>query len=231
MRRAYFVDDFYFVTMAKGILKHPARPYDFVSDDAGIGNVAWERGQAPRMVNPPLFHYFLAGVIKMWGDAVWKLRTASLIFPLISLYAAYFLGKRFVKNSFAAASLLAITPAFWLTSYALLIDSALLAFFLAALECFIAGHEKKRMGFLALSGVLMGAALADKIYRLPYYPRGHRLAWASLETVLGQRDRARAGDLRRDFSALGRMGDIDLRPDALHGDARPGLPSDDTHGA
>jgi len=62
VRRAYFVDDYYFVTMAKGILQHPWRPYDFKSDDAGIGNVAWERGQRPRMVNPPVFHYFLAGV-------------------------------------------------------------------------------------------------------------------------------------------------------------------------
>src|SRR5262249_8892981 len=136
VRRAYFVDDFYFVTMAKGILQHPARPYDFVSDDAGIANVAWEHGKQPRMVNPPLFHYFLAAVIALWGDAVWKLRTASLIFPLISLFAAYFLGKRFVKNPLAAASLLAVTPAFWLTSYSLLIDSALLGFFMAALWAF-----------------------------------------------------------------------------------------------
>src|ERR1043165_5956950 len=98
VRRAYFVDDFYFVTMAKGILEHPARPYDFLSDDAGIANVAWERGKQPRMVNPPLFHYFLAAVIAVWGDATWKLRSASLLFPLISLYAAYFLGKRFVRD-------------------------------------------------------------------------------------------------------------------------------------
>src|SRR3954470_11679083 len=88
VNRAYFVDDFYFVTMAKGILQHPARPYDFVSDDAGIANVAWERGQQPRMVNPPLFHYFLAAVIKLVGDDVWKLRTASLVFPWLSLIAA-----------------------------------------------------------------------------------------------------------------------------------------------
>ena len=45
VRRAYFVDDYYFVTMAKGILRSPWRPYDFKSDDAGIGNVAWEPGQ------------------------------------------------------------------------------------------------------------------------------------------------------------------------------------------
>src|SRR5689334_4914518 len=78
IHRAYFVDDYYFVTMAKGIIESPWRPYDFKSDDAGIGNRGWDRGQPPRMVNPPLFHYFLAAVITLFGDATWKLRLAAL---------------------------------------------------------------------------------------------------------------------------------------------------------
>src|SRR5690242_20754902 len=91
IRRAYFIDDYYFVTMAKGILENPFRPYDFKSDDAGIGNRGWDRGQRPRMVNPPLFHYFLAGVIALVGDAPWKLRTASLVFSWVALVCMYFL--------------------------------------------------------------------------------------------------------------------------------------------
>jgi 4-amino-4-deoxy-L-arabinose transferase-like glycosyltransferase len=170
IHRAYFVDDYYFVTMAKGILDHPARPYDFVSDDAGRANVAWERGQPPRMVNPPLFHYFLAAVIALWGDETWKLRMASLLFPLMSLFAAYFLGKRFVRNSFAAASLLAVTPAFWLTSYSLLLDSALLAFFLASLACFVEGQERHHKGLLITSGVLIGLTLLTKYTGGLIYP-------------------------------------------------------------
>lgn len=162
VHRAYFVDDFYFVTIAKGILEHPLRPYDFRSEDAGHANLGWEPGQQPRMVNPLLFHYFLAAVMKLWGDDVWKLRTASLIFSLISVWAMYLLGKRFVRNSFAAASLMAVTPAFWLTSYSLLIDSALLAFFLAALVCFIEGHERNSKKLWVASGLLMGAALLTK---------------------------------------------------------------------
>jgi 4-amino-4-deoxy-L-arabinose transferase-like glycosyltransferase len=160
--RAYFVDDYYFVTMAKGILEHPLRPYDFVSDDAGSSNISRERPEQPPKVNPPLFHYFLAAVIKVWGDAVWKLRTASLLFSLISLYAVYFLGKRFVRNPLPAAALLAVTPAFWLTSYSLLIDSAMLAFFLASLVCFIEGQERHRWRWLIASGVLMGCTLMTK---------------------------------------------------------------------
>lgn len=162
VNRAYFVDDYYFVTMAKGILQHPLRPYDFVSDDAGRATVAWERGQRPRMVNPPLFHYFLAGVMRVWGDAVWKLRTASLVFPLISVWCMYFLGKRFIRDPLAAASLMAVTPAFWLTSYSLLIDGALLAFFLASLLAFIEGQERRSLSLIILSGLLMGCTVLVK---------------------------------------------------------------------
>jgi hypothetical protein len=170
VHRAYFVDDFYFVTMAKGILQHPTRPYDFLSDDAGIANVAWERGKQPRMVNPPLFHYFLAAVIKTWGDDVWKLRTASLIFPWITLVCVYLLGRRFIRDSLAAASLLAVTPAFWLTSYSLLLDSALVAFLMAALTCFIFGHERNSMKWWILSGFFIGCTLLTKYTGFLIYP-------------------------------------------------------------
>src|SRR5258706_4807276 len=136
IHRAYFVDDYYFVTMAKGILANPWRPYDFKSDDAGIGNVGWERGQRPRMVNPPLFHYFLAGVMAAWGEEPWKLRTASLLFSFVALFSMYYLGKRFVPDPLAPAVLMAVCPAYWLTSYSLLIDTALLAFLLTTLMAF-----------------------------------------------------------------------------------------------
>src|SRR5262249_13683892 len=152
---AYFVDDYYFVTIAKGIIQNPLRPYDFKSDDAGIGVVGWERGHAPRMVNPLLFHYFLAAAIKLFGDVPWKLRAASLIFSLAAVWSMYFLGKRFVSNPLGAAVLMAVCPAYWLTSYSLLIDCALAAFLLASLLTFFIAQEKKSTGWALASGVLM----------------------------------------------------------------------------
>ncbi len=164
VHRAYFVDDYYFVTMAKGILQNPWRPYDFKSDDAGIGNAGWDRGQRPRMVNPPLFHYFLAGVIKTWGDAPWKLRTSSLLFSFIALFSMYFLGKRFVPDPLAPAVLMAVCPAYWLTSYSLLLDSAVVAFLLAALLAFFKGLEKKSVLWILASGLLMGLTVLVKYF-------------------------------------------------------------------
>src|ERR1017187_4394866 len=175
VRRAYFVDDYYFVTMAKGILQSPWRPYDFKSDDAGIGNVAWERGQRPRMVNPPLFHYYLAGAIALFGDAPWKLRTASLLFSWVALVSMYFLGKRWVPDPWTPVLLAAVCPAYWLTSYSLLIDSALVAFLLSSLWVFVIGQERRSVVWTLVSGILMGLTVGVKYFGVIVVPLA--LSW------------------------------------------------------
>jgi 4-amino-4-deoxy-L-arabinose transferase-like glycosyltransferase len=179
VQRAYFVDDYYHVTMARGILDHPARPYDFLSEDNGHQAIGWEKGQAPRMVNPPLFHYFLAGVMVLWGQETWKLRTASLVFPIVSVLCLYFIGKRVTRWPFVAAVLMAITPAFWLTSYALLLDSAMLSFLLAALLVFMISCEKRSIGWMIMGGVLMGLTLLAKYVGILILPLV--LAWQCLD--------------------------------------------------
>jgi len=162
VRRAYFVDDHYFVVIAKGLLAHPLHPYDFRADDEKLNAVGWERGQLPRMVNPPLFHYYLAMVIHFWGDKVWTLRSSMIPFSLLAVIAFYFVSLRFTAHAFYASCLFALTPAYWLTSYSLLIDSALVAWFLAALWAFMAGLEKKNSRLICLSGFLMSAVLLTK---------------------------------------------------------------------
>ncbi len=170
IHRAYFVDDYYHMLMAKGLLSHPLRPYDFKSDDAGIGNVGWERGQRPRMVNPPLFHFCMAGAMLFVGDAVWKLRAFSLIFSLVALACTYFLGKRIVRRPLAATVLMALTPAYWLTSYSLLIDSGLIAFFMLALLLFVRAQEKKSLVEALVSGFLMGLTILVKYFGVLIVP-------------------------------------------------------------
>jgi len=170
VHRAYFVDDHYFVTIARGILEHPLRPYDFRSDDAGLNVSGWERGEKPRMVNPLLFHYYLAGVIWVWGDQSWKLRTSSLVFSVLAVWAMFFLGKRFVRDPLYPALLMAVTPAYWLTSYSLLIDTALLAFLLMSLLAFVKGLEQRSMAWILLAGLLMGCTMLTKYFGAIVFP-------------------------------------------------------------
>jgi 4-amino-4-deoxy-L-arabinose transferase-like glycosyltransferase len=162
VNRAFFVDDHYFYTIAKHLTVDPLHPYDFRADDEFPQTLGWERGHPPRMVNPLLFHYYLAGVMRVWGEATWKLRTSTLPFSVLAVCSMYFLGFRFTSRPLYAAVLLAITPAYWLTSYSLLIDSAMIGFFLAALWTFVAGLERRHSGLIVLSGVLMGATMLTK---------------------------------------------------------------------
>src|SRR2546421_10158933 len=79
LNRPYFVDDYFHVSLAKGILSHPWKPYDAEGSDAAKRQKAWEIGQQPDMLNPPLFHFFLAAVIRWIGGGFLVLRTAALV--------------------------------------------------------------------------------------------------------------------------------------------------------
>jgi 4-amino-4-deoxy-L-arabinose transferase-like glycosyltransferase len=116
------------------------------------------------MLNPPVFHYFLAGVIRLFGDAPWKMRTASLLFSWIALVSMYFLGKRWAPDPWPSVLLMAVCPAYWLTSYSLLIDSALVAFLLSALLAFVIGQERRSVACILTSGVLMGLTMGVKYF-------------------------------------------------------------------
>jgi 4-amino-4-deoxy-L-arabinose transferase-like glycosyltransferase len=148
--------------MAKGLWERPLRPYDFLADDAGPGNAGWERGQPPRMVNPPAHHYLMALFLKAGGGRVWAARVGGLFLSGLSAVFLYLLAQRFLVLPGPAAALAVLTPAFWLSSYSLLIDATLLAFFLGALWSWIEGLKRRSKAFLFLSGVLMGLTLLVK---------------------------------------------------------------------
>ncbi|MFH1282113.1 MAG: glycosyltransferase family 39 protein [bacterium] len=156
--RAYFVDDIYQVTMAEGLLDNPLRPYDFKSDDTKQNQISWEKGSLPRMVNPPLMHYYLALVIKLFGNDVWKLRLSFLIFPILAALAVFNLGRRFSSHPLAASIIFAVTPAFWLSSYSLLIDMCMIVFVFWGFEFFMRGWERNSFGYCLVGGAALGLA-------------------------------------------------------------------------
>lgn len=160
--RAFFVDDHYHVLMAQGLRNHPLRPYDFVADDAGPAHRGWERGQPPRMVNPPLHHYVLALFLEISGGRLWAVRLLSLLFSSGAALMIFLLARRFVIPPGPAALFSILSPAFWISSYGLLIDSTLLFFFLAGLWAWTEGLARRSAVWLAGAGGLMGLAILTK---------------------------------------------------------------------
>lgn len=165
--------------MARGILEHPFRPYDFRTDDNGVNLPGWEPGGFPRMVNPPLFHYTLALALKFLGDGEVRLRIAYAVYPLLAALALYLLAARLVAHPLAAALLAVLSPVFWLSSYSLLIDMAMLAFILWGTELFLRGWEEDRRTALALGSLLLALAPLTKYTAYPYLALAPAWAWSA----------------------------------------------------
>ncbi len=170
LSRPFFIDDYYHFLMAKGILEHPLRPYDFLADDAGPDNAGWERGKPPRMVNPPLTHYYLAGVIKLFGDKERTLHASFMLFSLMSVVSMYFLSGTFVKNHIFATLLFMVNPVFWITSNGFMLDSPKLSFYLLSLTSLVYGLKNENKPLLFTSGIAMSLSLLSKYTAISLLP-------------------------------------------------------------
>jgi hypothetical protein len=180
--RAFFVDDNYQMLMARGTWEHPLRPYDFKADDNGRDSVGWERGQPPRMVNPPLHHYLLGLFSKIGGGSLWVVRLLSLLLAGGSAVFIFLLAARWMIPPMPVTVLCVLTPAFWLSSYSLLIDSTLLFFFLGALWSWVEGLRRHSARWLSLSGVLMGLALLTKYTGAMIFPVAALYWWTDRDS-------------------------------------------------
>lgn len=165
--RAFFIDDYYHFNMAKEIVKNPLKPYGFKSKTNAGNSPYWKKGVLPDMVNPPLMHYCLAVIIKLFGDEVYKIRIGFLIFPILSGVAIYFIGKRFCRYPLLGALAAIATPVFRLNSYSLLIDMCMITFFLWGFEILSRGLDRKNPWLIFWGGILLGLA---PLAKYPAYP-------------------------------------------------------------
>ncbi|MFN0117689.1 MAG: ArnT family glycosyltransferase [Elusimicrobiota bacterium] len=162
LNRAYFVDDSYFVEIATWLKDHPSLPYHFTADDAGPQTRGWEENGFVRMVNPLAHHYYLAFLLKLGGEKEWFLRLGCVFLNCFSALFILMLARRLTSFPVWATVLCLLTPAFWLSSYSLLIDSTAGFFFLGALSFFILSIEKDSLWLSLVSGFFMGLATLSK---------------------------------------------------------------------
>ncbi len=163
--RAYFVDDSYFVEIATWLETHPQLPYHFRADDAGLQNRGWEENGFVRMVNPLVHHYYLAFIMKLGGANERALRFGCVLLGCFSALFIFGLARRLTENPLLATLLTLVTPAMWLTSYSLLIDSTMVFFAFGALYFFVRATESlvpKAIFHLLASGVFCGLAILSK---------------------------------------------------------------------
>jgi 4-amino-4-deoxy-L-arabinose transferase-like glycosyltransferase len=168
--RSFFVDDSYFVQIASWLKDHPRLPYHFRADDDGFQTRGWEENGFVRMVNPLAHHYYLAALMRVGGEREWFLRLGCVFLWSFGALAIFELARRWLARPLLGTILVLVTPVAWMTSYSMLIDSTMGAFFLIALWAFIKAMESGRAAPLLLSGVAMGLSILSKYTALLILP-------------------------------------------------------------
>lgn len=153
LKQAFHIDDTYFFYVAKQILRDPIHPLSFKINWDGTLRTAFDFSGSP-----PLFEYYLAIIMKFFGESEWILHFSMIIYSIIISLCMYLLGKRFSKHPLSCALLMLFTPAYLVMAHTIMLDIPALALFLSGVTCFIYGIDNDKASLLISSTVILGLA-------------------------------------------------------------------------
>src|SRR5215831_8064333 len=165
VNRAFHIDDPLFVWAAKQIQAHPGDPYGF--------RVNWYGGDMAMSEvtkNPPLASYYIALVASAAGWSERALHIAFILPALAVAWGMFLLGRRWCANPAVAVLAGLVTPVFLVSGATVMSDVLMLAFFVWAVQMWTTGLAARNHALLALSGLLMGAAVVTKYFGVASIP-------------------------------------------------------------
>ena len=161
LNQAFHIDDRIYLEIADNILERPLFPHDYQTVFEGL--VSADNASHSHL---PLVSYYLALIKAMGGEKEWVFHLGFLIFPILAVWGFYELARDFVHHHLAAASLLALSPGFFVLSHTVMTDVALLATWLVALSHFLkivqgrASFRDRIICGLALAGAALLSLLS-----------------------------------------------------------------------
>jgi len=156
--KAFHIDDPAFICAARAILDKPFEPYNFL-----ISLPEREFRFFESMPHPPLVSYLIAVVMFVTGK-IPEIPIHVTFIPLTTLAAVamYFLARRFTSHPLSSSVLLLTSPAFMVNSHQAMSDIPMLAFWLAAMACYIYGTDNNDRRLIVVSVVLINLASMTK---------------------------------------------------------------------
>lgn len=157
LRQPFHMDDNFYMDMARHAQVQPLFPNDIPYSLQGE--------HIPDMgshSHPPLQTYFLAAVMRLFGEgpgAEPVYHTIALIYPAIACICFYFLSARFVQRPLWPALLLACSPLFMVMQHTLMTDIPMLAFWIAAICCYLYASDTNNPRLYGLSSLFQTAAM------------------------------------------------------------------------
>jgi 4-amino-4-deoxy-L-arabinose transferase-like glycosyltransferase len=163
--KAFHMDDPLFVWSARQIQSHP---FDFYGFD-----VNWD-GRNASMANvtqnPPLGAYYLALVGSVLGWSEIALHIGCLPAAFAVVLGTCFLARQFGSYPLLAALLTGTAPVFVLSSTNVMTDTLMLAFWVWAMVCWMAGLRDRNWTRLFLASLLITAAALTKYFAVSLIP-------------------------------------------------------------
>lgn len=142
------IDDTLYLETARGILEDPLRPL--------LNTVNWEMVPRPIYkfaVNPPLYNYQQALLIKLFGWNIAALHLLAAGYVLLAAVSVFYLARRFTPWPVATLLLFMLSPTF-LPQTNLMLDVPGMALVAATVAAWVRGVDSRSNRWLALGAVL-----------------------------------------------------------------------------
>ena len=168
LSQPFHMDDGFYMDMARNAQTHPFFPND--TPYIFQGKYWSDLGSHS---HPTLQTYFLAVLLRFFGEGPgkeWIYHLFALVYPLLAVLSFYWICARFVERPLWPAMLLACSPLFLVIQHTLMTDIPMLAFWLAAIACFLWATHSRRAVLYGLSTVFQVAAVFTSFPSLALVP-------------------------------------------------------------
>ncbi|HAM39596.1 MAG TPA: hypothetical protein DCP53_09435 [Elusimicrobia bacterium] len=147
LNKAVSSDSIFYIYTARQIIKEPLKPFSFQLNCAEKDCLAWDVAN-----NPPLVSYFLAAVIKLFGENEKVFHIIFFCFTILCIIGIYYVSKEFKADPFFSALLLIASPAFFVNATDIMLDIPLLTFSVWGLYFII---KEKFFGWIILGFAIL----------------------------------------------------------------------------
>lgn len=150
------IDDALYYFRARQVADHPLDPYGF--------NIFWNDRPEPaiQVLAPPLFPYYWAIAISLFGErpVLWKLWLLPL--ALLLVFSLYSVLRRFAPGQELWLTCMVIMSPVFLPGFNLMLEVPVTALSLLALNLFLRACDRHSFGLALLAGLINGLALETK---------------------------------------------------------------------
>jgi hypothetical protein len=165
LNKAFHVDDPLFLWMAQQIVKHPLDPYGLEVNWSGF-----TQPMSAVMQNPPLCSYYIAAIGTFFGWSEWTLHLGFLAWAIAAILGTFAVARRFCSDPLIAALVALFTPVFLVSATSIMCDVMMFAFWVWALEFWLAGLDRQQWWRFFVSAVLISGAVLTKYFGIALVP-------------------------------------------------------------